>query len=49
MRWCSALQASDQRTVHRYTALPYVFAMYTIIETEIFKRYAESIWRDDER
>lgn len=23
--------------------------MYTIIETEIFKRYAESIWRDDER
>lgn len=24
-------------------------AMYTIIETEIFKHYAESIWRDDER
>lgn len=23
--------------------------MYTIIETEIFKRYAESIWRYDER
>lgn len=23
--------------------------MYTIVETEIFKRYAESIWRDDER
>jgi hypothetical protein len=23
--------------------------MYTIIETEIFKRYAESLWRDDER
>lgn len=22
--------------------------MYTIIETELFKRYAESIWRDDE-
>jgi hypothetical protein len=23
--------------------------MYTIIETEIFKRYAESIWDDGER
>ncbi|WP_318719839.1 transcriptional regulator [Pseudomonas capsici] len=23
--------------------------MYTIIETDIFKRYAESIWRDGER
>lgn len=23
--------------------------MYTVIETEIFKRYAASIWRDDER
>ena len=32
-----------------YTALPYSCAMYTVIETEIFKRYAESIWEDGER
>ena len=29
--------------------MPYSLVMYTIIETEIFKRYAESIWDDGER
>ena len=32
-----------------YTALPYSSIMHTIIETEIFKRYADSIWSDGER
>ncbi len=32
-----------------YGIAVYFLAMHTIIETEIFKRYAESIWRDDER
>ena len=29
--------------------MPYSQAMHTVIETEIFKRYAESIWDDGER
>ncbi len=43
------MQESDQSILLDYTALPYIPAMYTIIETDIFKRYAESIWRDGER
>jgi len=32
-----------------HTALPYNSPMYTVIETEVFERYAADIWRDDER
>ncbi|UZE28495.1 hypothetical protein LOY63_24805 [Pseudomonas asplenii] len=32
-----------------YTALPYFLPMYTIIETEVFKRSAEPIWDEGER
>ena len=32
-----------------YTALPYIRAMRTVIETEIFLRYRASIWDEAER
>jgi hypothetical protein len=33
----------------RYTAMPYNAAMYSIIETAVFQRYAAEIWQDAER
>lgn len=43
-------QAQNQKMVcFVYGIAVFFAAMYTIIETEIFKRYAESIWRDGER
>ncbi len=35
--------------VATHTALPYNLPMYTVIETEVFQRYAADIWRDGER
>lgn len=32
-----------------HTAVPYIHDMRTVIETEIFKRYAGGIWNDPER
>lgn len=29
--------------------MPYSYSMYTVIETQVFLRYAADIWRDDER
>jgi hypothetical protein len=29
--------------------MPYIGVMYTIIETPVFQRYADEIWRDGER
>ena len=43
------MKVSDKCALYLYTAMPYSLPMYTIIETEIFKRLVESMWRDDER
>lgn len=43
------LAVSDENVLVGCTAKPYSRRMFTIIETEIFKRYAEFIWDDVER
>jgi hypothetical protein len=36
-------------TCHEYGIAVPSFVMYTVIETDIFVRYAETIWEDGER
>lgn len=45
----STLDAALAAAFVCYTALPYNRAMYTIIESAVFQRYADEIWNDSER
>jgi hypothetical protein len=43
------VESSRVAFTRRYTAMPYNAAMYSIIETAVFQRYAAEIWQDAER
>ena len=43
------MRRSESAALAINTALPYIFQVRTAIETDVFQRYAASIWDDGER